>query len=172
MKTAKQKMEGWFVITGFFNEEKRVSSTVAELLSIGVPRDLIEVVVAKKDVSRFFKEGRVRKLNLTTALAAKGALIGLIVFSGMSAALIVTSGAQEDQRLTWIMLLGPNMGVLLGGMIGMIWGSLRKASLPERYSRLREGKGILLVTRTRFEKEAAQIEDKIKQHGAEGVEVH
>ena len=169
MKTQAKTNEGWCVISGFFSQEDSVRKILMELLSIGVPRDLIEVVIEEADVQKYFKCGRVRKLNQTSSVAAKGALIGLILFSLISAAMIVTSSATDNQRLTWIMLLGPNVGVILGGILGLIWGFIFAPEMPERYSRLREDQGILLIARSRSRTEAEDIKARIAKSGANAV---
>lgn len=169
MKVQTKTSGGWCVVSGFFRQEEPVRKTLMDLLSIGVPRDLIEVVIEESDVQKYFKGGRVRKLKQTSAVASKGALIGLILFSLVSAGLIVTASATNSDALTWIMLLGPNVGVMLGGLLGLVWGSISSPKMPERHSRLGEGEGILVIARSRSRTEAEQIKERIEQRGATAV---
>lgn len=154
------------VVTGFFIEETKARSALVELLLTGVPRDLIEVVIAKHNENRFFKTLRRRQLRRTAANAGRGALIGLILFSFLSALLIVSAGARESARLTWIMLLGPNMGVMLGGFIGLLWGFIKREPVPAYYHRLLEREAILMVVKAKTELEAESLATRLSDLGA------
>lgn len=164
-------MNHWFLVSGFFSEEERVRRTLMDLLYMGIPRDLIDVLIAKQDEGRFFKSLKTRKPSLTAGNAGRGALVGLIVFSLFSALMIVTSGARESQRLTWIMLLGPNVGVMLGGFLGLLWGALFAKGLPSHYERLREGGGILMTVKTKSPEEARVLQERLMGFGAQSVRV-
>jgi hypothetical protein len=165
MKIPAAKRHQWFVITSFFNNENQIRACVDQLLLHGVPRDLIEVAVPEKLNTRFFENARRGTLSRITVEAARGALIGLILLSLVSAALIATSGARESRLLTLIMLFGPNIGVLAGGVIGLLYGALRRFPVPNRFGRIREEKGILLVLRSKSDEEAEALLHRLQACG-------
>jgi len=157
----------WIVVSGFFQSESHAAGALTRLLEIGIPRDLIDVLIEKQDETLFFNSGRTRRPSNSASNAGRGALFGLILFSLVSATLIVTSGAREVWKLTWIMLLGPNVGVLLGGLVGLLIGLIKKRPLPAKFERLRERKGILMIVSTKSEAESKIIEDKMREIGAD-----
>lgn len=157
----------WQVSSAFFRTEAAVRDALLGLLGLGLPRDLIEIVVLKKDEKLFTGSARAVRPTPRAAGAAKGALIGLIVLSIVSALLIAFSGGRGDAFLTFIMLLGPNVGVVLGAVFGFFIGSLDRYRLPDRLARVLEDRGILMVVRTRTVDEAGAALERMVASGGE-----
>lgn len=159
------------VVSGFYLQEGSLRNAFQDLLFMGIPRDLIDVLIKKEDESLFFISSKKRKASSSVANIGRGALVGLILFAFISAGLIVASGARNSERLTWIMILGPNMGVIVGGFCGFIFSFFKKASLPAIFYRLKDHQGILMVVKSKSETEAISIEKKLKATGAQAVEM-
>lgn len=158
----------WLVSSAFFRTEAAARDALLRLLSLGLPRDLIEIVVLKKDAGLFHPNTRTRRPTPRAAAAARGALTGLIAFSLISAALILLSGSGDNRFLSFIMLLGPNVGVVLGAIVGFTMGALATYQLPARLRRVLEDRGILMVVRSKSATEAQAVLRELQACG--GVE--
>jgi hypothetical protein len=165
------KTSNWQIVSCFLNNESQTRQALLKLLSIGIPRDLMEILVEKQNANRIFGHTKIRRPNYAAASAGRGALIGLILFSLISAFLIVSASSRDSSRLTMIMLLGPNVGVLLGAFVGILTGLFIRRAIPPRFERLREGNGVLLVVRTKLILEAESIASVLKEIGADSVKV-
>jgi hypothetical protein len=162
-------MEKSFIVSAFFESEKKTHDTLVRLLEAAVPRDLIEVVVADQFDKDFYQGARKARLSRTVANAGRGALLGLIVFSFFSLLLIASAGARENRQLIFIMLLGPNIGVLSGAFFGMLWSFVAVPRVPARYQRASEQKGILLLVRAKEQSQAEGLLGLLEsQGGAKG----
>lgn len=171
MNGSRSGQDGWLAVSGFFGDAGAAREALMNLLSLGVPRDLIEVVVDKRDAAKLFGKGPRRAFDSTTSAAGKGALSGLILSTFASAAMIAFSNIRDDERLTWIMLLGPNLGVMLGGFAGLWWGALKPKPMPVRYARVREREGILMIARSRTEEDARMIMERMRAQGAREIRI-
>lgn len=112
-----------------------------------------------------------RKPSLLIPAAARGALAGLIILSFASTALIGLSALEVEHNQHWVMLLGPNIGVVLGGVLGAIYRLVIPVKIPQRYTRIGSEKGIMLVVRSKRQEEVKNIMDILNQVGVEKLEV-
>ena len=160
----------WLVSSAFFTSETAARDALLRLLGLGLPRDLIEIVVLKKDLHVLQPGTHVRRPTPRAASAARGALIGLISLSLVSAALIVLAGSGDDHFLTFIMLLGPNVGVVLGAIVGFVIGGFDTFQLPPRLQRVHQDRGILMVVRSKTATEAEAVVQTLQACHGEGVE--
>jgi hypothetical protein len=161
----------WIVVSGFFSREEDVLQAMIDVLASGIPRDLIEIAVSKEAAALFSKRVRTRRPSYRAANAGRGALIGLITFALISAALIVSGAEWKGQLLTWIMLLGPNVGVVLGAVWGFLFVPPKARGVPTWLQRVREEKGILFVVRTKSEREAQDVAHDLASRGATSVKL-
>lgn len=94
----------------------------------GVPRDLVSFAVSEAGAIRHF-EGKVEgRASVMLENAARGAWIGLVTTGLLSLGIIAWPASARPKSLGLVQLLGPNMGVMAGALIGVIWAWLAPSS--------------------------------------------
>lgn len=153
--------------SAFFAEPEQVDRAVSELVDTGVPRDLIEVVVSPA-ANRAHFEGRAHRLgSQTMRFAGAGALIGLLVGVVLSLEIILAfPGAEPPARgLSIAQLLGPNVAMLAGLVIGAIIGALVRRPPAGPLARASERDEILVVARAQPPERVPAIVAALEQAG-------
>lgn len=145
-------------VSALFDTPERVDDALERLIRAGIPRDLIDIVVAPQAAERFYG-GHARSLGRdSTRFAVAGGLIGLLVGSVVSLILIFLPGFLDKGILPIIQLIGPNFATVTGALIGGAIGLFRKRRPERRHHRALESPdAIVMVVTARTEEELRRI---------------
>ena len=137
-------------VSAFLAKPDDVDVALERLVTAGVARDLIDVVVSATANARHYG-GHARKRGSQMArYAGAGALIGLLVGVVLSLEIILVFPALEPpaRELSLAQFLGPNVGMMIGAIIGGVLGALIKRPITGPLRRAGEQDGILVVVRS------------------------
>jgi hypothetical protein len=147
----------FYATSALFEQSEAVEAALVTLVRAGVPRDLIDVVVAPEAAQRFYNGLAKSPGRTTLRYAGRGGLIGLLLGALISFAIIALPGFQSPGTVAIVQLLGPNLMTVLGAVIGGLVGLSGRGSPEQRHRRAGESPGSIVVavqTRTRGEAEA------------------
>lgn len=157
-----------FTVSAFFETEAAVNRAVTQLVNQGIPRDLIDVALAARARERFFAGQGQPYRDSIFSFAGRGALAGLVLAAAFTIGLTLMPGFESPGLLAYVQLLGPNIGVMMGGALGGLYGLLRRSHpKPEHYRALERDIPLLLV-HLRPPPEAERIAAQLHQWG--GIE--
>jgi hypothetical protein len=147
-----------YAVSALFDAPERVDDALERLVRAGIPRDLIDIVVAPQAAERYYG-GRARALGRdATRFAVAGGLIGLLVGAIVSLILIFLPGFLDKGILPIIQLIGPNFATVTGALIGGVIGLFRKRRPERRHHRALESpEAIVMVVIARTEEELRRI---------------
>jgi Na+/phosphate symporter len=145
------------VVSVVFDSRAPLAGAIAELMEAGIARDQIEIVTDPDTARREFQDQLRRIPPAMLADAGRGALIGLIASSLLSALLILVVPITITGPLTIVQALGPNVGTALGAVIGAVVGWFRHRRPSDLYCRVRTTGGILMLVHCRHDGEAARM---------------
>ena len=159
-------------VFGLYSSVAQAERTVDELIKARFANDDVSVLMADSQGSRDFAHEKQTKApeGTTTGVAAGGTIGGTL-------GLLAGIGALAIPGVGPFIAAGPIMGALaglgVGGAVGGLVGALVGMGIPEdraaEYDRgLREG-GIVLGTRARDAKHAAELERDFNNYGARNV---
>ncbi|MGN6111348.1 MAG: hypothetical protein ACTHU0_40000 [Kofleriaceae bacterium] len=137
-------------ISALFTSRDDVEQAISDLVEAGVPRDQIEVSVSPLGNEAHFR-GRARRLgSQTVRYAAAGALIGLLLGIVMSLEIILVFPGIEPpaHELSLAQLLGPNVAMMIGLVLGAVVGAFRKRSGDGPAARIADSDDILVAVRS------------------------
>lgn len=153
-------------VSALFDDPAAVDRVVARLVRAGVPRDLIDVVVSPEAAERYYPTRARAPGRDAMRYAGAGGLIGLLVGTVISFALIAWPGFQPPGMAIIAQLLGPNLctvgGAALGALIGL--GVRRRAE--RRHQRAREAPdSIVVVVTARSTEEERALLGELREAG-------
>lgn len=168
----RRQAEPSYTVSGFFLQEESIEAALWECLRRGVPRDLIDVAVSEA-ASRRFYGGRTRHLRDSWfASAGRGALAGLLISALATLAIVLVPGFETPEPMAIVQFLGPDIGVILGGAIGGLYGWMKPADpAPPLYRALARDDAALMLVHLQPQGEAEAIRDLLQRHGAQDVEL-
>lgn len=135
-------------VSALFANTAAVDEAVKQLTSAGMPRDLVEVVVAPEAAARFYGGTARAEQHQTLRFAGIGALAGLIIGVALSLVMISLPGFASGGREAIVQLLGPNVMTVAGAAIGAVVGRFTRRGPEARHRRAGESPAsILLVVR-------------------------
>jgi hypothetical protein len=146
------------VVTASFRDPDQIQDALERLIRVGVPRDLVDVVVSPGAARRYYPEGAHDPGNDAFRYAGGGGLIGLLVGSIISLVLIMLPGFFDKGIIPYVQLIGPNFvtvsGALIGGLIGFF---KRRPPNPHHARAAAEPDSIIMVVSLRSREEAERI---------------
>lgn len=161
-----------FTVSGFFHDEHKVNEAVWECLRLGVPRDLIDVAVSQGAAQRFFGGSARTYRDGWFSWTGRGALTGLLLSAALTLGIVLFSGANTSGAVAIIQFLGPDIGVILGGALGALYGWLRTTDVkPQLRRALERADAMLMLVHLQPQAEVDNIERIFNLHGAESVQV-
>jgi hypothetical protein len=157
-------------VSAFFTSTEAVDSAVRQITEAGLPRDLVEVVVAEPAAARFYPSSSRPLGHETIRYAGAGALIGLILGVIGSLILISLPSFFGPGPAAFVQLLGPNVATVSGAVIGALIGRFVPRPNADRHSRAGERPDeILVVARAPSETQARQVSELLAAGGGRFV---
>jgi hypothetical protein len=145
-------------VTALFDSRADVDTALDALYMVGMPRDLIEVVVSREAAAHFPAGVARRGGRETFRFAGIGGLTGLLLGAGISLGMVAWPGLDAPGEQAIVQLLGPNFGLVTGAALGAAAGFFRHRRPDPRYARAAEAAGAIVVAVTvRSQAEGALI---------------
>ena len=147
-------------VSAFFNSTDAVDTAVRQITEAGLPRDLVEVVVAAPAAALFYPGSSRPPGHETIRYAGMGALVGLIL--GVIGSLILVSLPTffGPGPAALVQLLGPNVATVMGALIGAVIGRFVPRANADSHSRAGERPDeILVVAHPPTARAASQISE-------------
>lgn len=157
-----------FTVSAFFMSEEAISTSIKACLNRGVPRDLIDVALST-NAARIFYKGMAGPLRDSWfSWTGRGALVGLLISSAITLITILLFGYQASNQLAIIQLLGPDIGVIVGALLGAIYGWLKPGDIKPMMKRVltRDDAALLLIHLQPYE-EANHLKEILYQYGGQ-----
>ncbi len=153
-------------VTALFESTQAVDQALVALVSAGVPRDLINVVVAQEAARRFYG-GRARALRRETMrYAGIGGLVGLIIGILLGIGMVALPGFHDPGMMAFVQLLGPNLATVSGAIIGAAVGFFVHRTTEYRHSRAAESpESIVMAVTARNTDEANVLQQLMANNG-------
>jgi len=142
----------------YFATPAEVSDALRPLARLGVPRDLIDVVVTQPAADRLY-QGKHRAMRPLWRFASIGGLLGLGGGALVAFILIAWPGFASAGPFAYALLFTPMITVLLGALIGMSISFFTKRRPSDWRLRIPppDNDEILLVVRARGEAQIGQV---------------
>ena len=154
-----------YTVSVFFDSEQAVKQAVAELVHQGVPRDLIDVAMAERLKHRFFRGAARPYRDSVFSYAGRGALLGLVLSATFTVGLNLLPGFQPPGLMSMVQLIGPDIGVVLGGALGAAYGLTRKSHPKLQHLRALDRDAMLLLVHLRPRADADRLRDLLIRMG-------
>lgn len=153
-------------VTALFDSRADVEKALDALYTVGMPRDLVEVVVSR-EAATLFPAGAARRGGRETfRFAGIGGLAGLLVGAAISLGMVAWPGLDAPGQQAIVQLLGPNFGLVTGAALGATIGFFRHGRPDPRHARAAEAAGAIVVAITvRSAEEVAVITQLLVQCG-------
>jgi hypothetical protein len=156
--------DGWtltaepLTVTALFDSRADVETALDALYTVGMPRDLVEVVVSREAAAHFPAGVARRGGRETFRFAGIGGLTGLLLGAVTSLGMVAWPGLDAPGEQAIVQLLGPNFGLVTGAALGAAAGFFRHRRPDPRYARAAEAAGAIVVAVTvRNQEEGARI---------------
>lgn len=162
-----------YTVSGFFTEESAVHDSMWDCLRRGVPRDLMDVAVSGSSTRRYFG-GRYRNLQRDSwfSWAGRGALAGLLLSAAVTLVIVMLPGFNASTSMAFVQLLGPDIGVILGGALGALYGWFKPSDIRPQFRRVLERPdAALMLVHLQPKQEAEAIREIFARRGADGIEI-
>jgi hypothetical protein len=145
-------------VTALFDTRAGVETALDALYTVGLPRDLIEVVVSPEAAAHFPAGVARRGGRETFRFAGIGGLTGLVLGAAISLGMVAWPGLEAPGEQAIVQLLGPNVGLVTGAALGAAAGFFRHRRPDPRHARAAEAAGAIVVAVTiRSEDEGSRI---------------
>jgi hypothetical protein len=143
-------------VFGYFRTPAAVQQALPPLARLGVPRDLIDVVVTPRAAAQMYA-GKRRAMRPLWKFASIGGILGLGCGAFVAVVLIARPGFAAPGPFAYALLFTPMVTVLLGALTGVILSFLttRKPSDWRLKIPPPDSDEILLVVRARGEEQVA-----------------
>lgn len=162
-----------YTVSGFFTDENAVHDSMWDCLRHGVPRDLMDVAVSR-DASRHYFGGRYRTLQRDSwfSWAGRGALAGLLISAAITLIIVLLPGFTTSTSMAFVQLLGPDIGVMLGGALGALYGWFKPSDVQPQFRRaIERPDAALMLVHLQPKKEAEVIREIFARRGADAIEI-
>lgn len=155
---------GMIDVSARFDSTAAVNGALVALSAAGLPRDLIEVVVAPAAAQRFYGGTVHGPGRETLRFAGIGGLVGL--GAAIALGMLALGGDATPGAAALVQLLGPNLatvtGAVVGGAIGMF---VRRGPAPRHRPAGEAPDAILVLVRARSDAEARAIAPMLASAG-------
>jgi hypothetical protein len=153
-------------VTALFDRRAQVEAALDALYTVGMPRDLVEVVVSREAATHFPAGVARRGGRETFRFAGIGGLTGLLLGAVISLGMVAWPGLDAPGEQAIVQLLGPNFGLVTGAALGAAVGFFRHRHPDARHARAAEAAGAIVVAVTvRSQRESALIIQRLAKCG-------
>lgn len=159
-------------VFGYFTTPAEVRDVLRPLTRLGVPRDLIDVVVTQPAADRLYA-GKHRAMRPLWRFASIGGLLGLGGGTLIAFVLIAWPGFASAGPFAYALLFTPMITVVVGAVIGMIISFITKRRPSDWRLRIPppDNDEILVVVRARGEEQIRLVLDAIQRQQGRNAQV-
>ena len=159
-------------VFGYFGTPTEVKEVLPPLARLGVPRDLIDVIVTQPAADRLYS-GKRRAMRPLWRFASIGGLLGLGGGAFVAFVLIAWPGFAAAGPFAYALLFTPMITVAVGVLIGVIASFLTKRKPSDWRLRIPPPANdeILVVVRARGEEQINLVLDVLLQQGGRAAQV-
>lgn len=159
-------------VFGYFATPTDVKEVLPPLARLGVPRDLIDVVVTEPAAERMYA-GKRRAMRPLWRFASIGGLLGLGGGAFVAFVLIAWPGFAAAGPFAYALLFTPMITVAVGSLIGVIASFIAKRKPSDWRLRIPPPANdeILVVVRARGDEQIQLVLDVLQQQGGRGAQV-
>jgi hypothetical protein len=159
-------------VFAYFPTTEAVNAVLPSLAHLGIPRDLIDVVVTENGAQKMYA-GKRRAMRPFWRFASIGGLLGLGGGALVAFVLIAWPGFAEPGPFSYALLFTPMITVLLGSAIGGLVSFMTKRKPSDWRLRIPppDNNEILLVARARGEEQIDLTVQALREHGGTSPQV-
>ncbi len=159
-------------VYGFFPTPASVTSVLPSLARLGVPRDLIDIVVTEPAAARMYA-GKRRAMRPLWRFASLGGLLGLGGGAFVALVLIAWPGFAPAGPFAYALLFTPMITLVVGAAIGALASFLIKRKPSDWRLRIPppDNNEILVVVRARGEEQVSLVLKVLQDEGGRGAQV-
>lgn len=159
-------------VFGYFATPTHVKEVLPPLARLGVPRDLIDVVVTQPAAERMYA-GKRRAMRPLWRFASIGGLFGLGGGALVAFVLIAWPGFAAAGPFAYALLFTPMITTAVGAFLGALASFLTKRKPSDWRLRIPPPANdeILVVVRARGEEQVTHTLDVLQQQGGRGAQV-
>ena len=159
-------------VFGFFANPEAVRQVLPPLAGLGVPRDLIDVVVTQKGADQMYA-GKRRAMRPLWKFASFGGIFGLGGGAFVAFVLIAWPGFAAAGPFAYALLFTPMITVALGALLGVIASFLTKRRPSDWRLRIPPPANdeILVVVRARGEEQVGLALEILQRQGGRDAQV-
>ena len=159
-------------VYAFYPTPVAVTDTLPSIARLGVPRDLIDVVVTQPAAERLYS-GKRRAMRPLWRFASIGGILGLGGGAFVAFVLIAWPGFAAPGPFAYALLFTPMITTLVGSLIGVIASFLIKRKPSDWRLRIPppDNNEILVVVRARGEEQVQLVLDALSASGGRGAQV-
>ncbi|MES3032452.1 MAG: hypothetical protein V4813_00490 [Gemmatimonadota bacterium] len=159
-------------VFGYFATPTEVKEVLPPLARLGVPRDLIDVVVTQPAAERMYA-GKRRAMRPLWRFASIGGILGLGGGALVAFVLISWPGFAAAGPFAYALLFTPMITVAVGSLIGVFASFLTKRKPSDWRLRIPPPSNdeILVVVRARGEEQVGLVLQVLQQQGGRGAQV-
>lgn len=159
-------------VFGYFATPAAVQLVLPPLAALGVPRDLIDVVVTQKAADAMYF-GKRRAMRPLWKFASLGGILGLGGGAFVAFVLIAWPGFAAAGSFSYALLFTPMITVVVGALLGVILSFLTKRRPSDWRLRIPPpgNDEILVVVRARGEEQVSLALQTLQQNSGRGAQV-
>ena len=159
-------------VYAFFPTPTAVSGVLPSLARLGVPRDLIDVVVTEPAADKMYA-GKRRAMRPLWRFASIGGILGLGSGALVAFVLIAWPGFAAPGPFAYALLFTPMITTLVGSLIGVIASFLTKRKPSDWRLRIPppDNNEILVVVRARGAEQISLVLQALRTSGGGGAQV-
>ncbi len=159
-------------VYGYFATPDAVQAVLPSLARLGIPRDLIDIVVTENGAQKMYA-GKRRAMRPFWRFASIGGLLGLGSGALVAFALIAWPGFADPGPFSYALLFTPMITVVLGAVLGGVASFLTKRRPSDWRLRIPppDSSEILLVVRARGEEQIDHTMNALRAHNGTGPQV-
>ncbi len=159
-------------VYAFFATPASVTNVLPSLAQVGVPRDLIDIVVTEPAAEKMYA-GKRRAMRPLWRFASLGGILGLGGGALVAFVLIAWPGFAAAGPFAYALLFTPMITTFVGALIGVIVSFLTKRKPSDWRLRIPppDNNEILMVVRARGEEQCGLVLQVLRERGGHGAQV-